>query len=522
MFRLGNFTGQFLKFCLNKFIMKKTLIVSGIVVVLAIIALIVINRLTKKDDISILYSEAQRGLFEIVVTTTGELQAETSTDIMGPEGLGSRNMRFRDIAIQDLVPEGTVVKKGDYVATLDRSDADNTLKDELDRLETAQNDYNMKKLDTTITLGDLRDDLLNLKFNMEEAEITLEQSVYEPPTTIRQNRITLDKTKRAYEQAQKNYVLKVQQSKADMREAELTLRKQQEKVREMQDVLNQFIITAPAPGMVIYKREWSGAKRKVGSSISPRDPVVATLPDLSKMISKTYVNEIDISKVTKDQKVRLTVDAFPEKSYTGNVISVANIGEQLPNTDAKVFEVIVRVDGSDPILRPSMTTGNQIVTNVFDDVIFIPLECVHASEDSIPFVYMKNGTKQIVVLGPTNENEVIIEQGIEAGDMMYLNTPENAEDFKTAGEELIAVIKEKERVKREEDQKLHSTPSDENQRGREMSPEMREQLRNMTPEQRQEMMQRRQQGGGQTGTGGAAGQGEGGAAASGERVITNG
>ncbi|MEZ5011462.1 MAG: hypothetical protein R2744_07685 [Bacteroidales bacterium] len=248
--------------------MKKTLIVSGIVVVVAVIALIVINRLTKKEDVSLLLLKP-RGLFEIVVSTTGELQAENSTDIRGPEGLGSRNMRFRDIKIQDLIPEGTVVKEGDYVATLDRSDADNTLKDELDRLETAQNDYNMKKLDTTITLGDLRDDLLNLKFNMEEAEITLEQSVYEPPTTIRQNRINLDKAKRAFDQAEKNYVLKVQQSKADIREAELVLRKQQEKVSEMQECADPVHDKSPSPGMVIYKREWSGAKRKVGSSISP-------------------------------------------------------------------------------------------------------------------------------------------------------------------------------------------------------------------------------------------------------------
>ena len=81
--------------------------------------------------------------------------------------------------------------------------------------------------------------------------------------------------------------------------------------------------------MVIYKREWGGDKRKVGSEISPFDPVVATLPDLSSMISKTYVNEIDVSKVKVGQRVRLTVDAFPEKSYSGVVTSVANIGEQL-------------------------------------------------------------------------------------------------------------------------------------------------------------------------------------------------
>ena len=61
------------------------------------------------------------------------------------------------------------------------------------------------------------------------------------------------------------------------------------------------------------------------------------------MISKTYVNEIDVSKVKAGQKVEIIVDAFPERSYTGTVTSVANIGEQLPNADAKVFEVLIKV-----------------------------------------------------------------------------------------------------------------------------------------------------------------------------------
>ena len=193
--------------------MKRTIIITSIVVLLAVIAMIVISKLTGKEDLSTLFAEVKRGDFEVVVTTTGELQAEVSTDIKGPEGLASRNMRFGGIKISDLVPEGTEVKAGEYVATLDRSSVDNTLKDELDRLESLQTDLLKKQLDTTINLGNLRDDLLNLKFNMEEVEITLEQSKYEPPTTIRQARITLDKAQRSYEQALSNYDLKVRQAR---------------------------------------------------------------------------------------------------------------------------------------------------------------------------------------------------------------------------------------------------------------------------------------------------------------------
>ena len=474
--------------------MKKTLIISGIVVVVAIIGLIIFNRLTKKDEIAQLFAEVNSGKFEVIVSTTGELQAENSTDIEGPKGLGGRRMRFRDITIQDLIPEGTVVKKGDYVASLDRSDAENSLKDQKDELEQMENDYEMKKLDTTISLGDLRDDILNLRFNMQEAEITLEQSKYEPPTTIRQSRINLDKATRAYEQALKNYELKIQQAKADMRDALYELQEQRSTVKDMEDVLEQFTVTAPASGMVIYKREWSGEKRKVGSSISPFDPVVATLPDLSSMISKTYVNEIDISKVNANQPVRVTVDAFPDKKYAGKVISVANIGEQLPNTDAKVFEVIIKLDEVESILRPSMTTGNQIVTRTFNDVLYIPLECVHATEDSIPYVYHRNGTRQIVVLGESNENSVIVEEGLKEGDQLYLSIPEEPENFKLAGEDLKEIIREKERLKREEEKKREEEIRENNNRGsQEMAPEMREQFQNMSDEEREQMRNTMQQ-----------------------------
>ncbi len=495
--------------------MKRTIIITSIVVVLAIIAMIIISKLAGKKDLGTLFAEVKRGDFEVVVTTTGELQAEVSLDIRGPEGLAGRNMRFGSIKISDLVPEGTEVKAGDYVASLDRSSVDNTLKDELDRLESYETDLLKKQLDTTISLGNLRDDLVNLKFNMEEAEITLEQSQYEPPTTIRQAKIALEKAQRSYDQALSNYQLKIRQARADIRESELQVTKQRRKVADMQEIIQKFIITAPADGMVIYKREWGGAKRKVGSEISPWDPVVATLPDLTSMISKTYVNEIDVSKVKVGQPIRLTIDAFPEKSNTGTVVSVANIGEQLPNTDAKVFEVIIKMDGSDPDLRPSMTTGNQIITQTFHDVLYIPLETVFATADSIPFVYKKDGTRAVVVLGESNENDVIVEQGLKEGDKLYLSIPENAEKYRLTGEDLIAVIKERKKQKEAEEaaRKINGN----NRQGRGMMPggfdpeQARQFMQNLTPEQREAMRQRAAgQGTGQgmtRGTGQGTGQG---------------
>ena len=449
--------------------MKRSVIITGVVVVVAIVVIILFSRATSRKDIANLYVESKRGQFEIVVTTTGELQAENSVDIKGPDFSQARGIRIMDIRIQDLVPEGTEVKVGDYIATLDKTSFENTLRDELERLITYETDFEMAILDTSVNLSNLRDNIKNQTFSVEEAEITLEQSVYEPPTTIRQAEINLDKIKRQLDQTLRSYELQVERARSTMRNQNKRLSDQQQRVNDLEKLLAQFEITAPSPGMVIYKRDRSGAKRRIGSSINAFDNVVATLPDMSSMLSKTYVNEIDVSKVGTGQRVELLVDAFPERTYTGVVLSVANIGEQLPNTDAKVFEALIKVDGSDPILKPSMTTGNKIVTKTINDVVYIPLECVQVGSDSIPFVYLRNGTKQIVVTGETNENHVIIEQGLSENTLVFLSMPEKPETFKLAGEELISIIREREQIKREEEKNLR----EEAERTRNARPTMR-------------------------------------------------
>jgi HlyD family secretion protein len=447
--------------------MKKRILIFG-GIFLALVALGVFNKLSSKKKTINMFTEVKSGIFEISVPNAGELFAEKSIDVMGPElgqsseesgnqqggtggqsrpggqggfgGQGGRgsSMRAMDFKILDIVPEGTIVKEGDYIAQLDRTNYDNTLKDESEKLKTLQTNLEMKILDTTVVLTNLRDEIKNQKITVEEAAIDLEQSKYEPPATIRQAETKLNKQQRALEQKLKAYELRQAQTLADIDNQKLTLDKQERLVKEIQDFLSKFTVTAPVDGMVIYKKDRMGNKTKAGSSINMFDRVVATLPDLSIMISKTYVNEIDVTKIIPGQEVHVTIDAFPDKLYKGNVISIGNIGEQLPNSDAKMFEVLIRLNATDETLRPAMTTWNKIIIKTIDYAVFIPLECVQAGQDSIPYVYKRNKTRQIVILGDQNDKNVIVKKGLEPGTMIYVIQPEEHENFKLVGKELVA------------------------------------------------------------------------------------
>ena len=129
-------------------------------------------------------------------------------------------------------------------------------------------------------------------------------------------------------------------------------------------------------------------------------------------------------------------------------MTVANIGEKLANSDSKVFEVLIKIDGSDLSLRPSMTTNNKIIIKTLDNVTYIPNDCVHTGVDSIPVVYTKNGLKHIVVLGESNDKDVVVEKGLEPGTILYIGTPENLDEFRLTGKELISIIRERQNAKR--------------------------------------------------------------------------
>jgi hypothetical protein len=411
---------------------KKRLIISASIIVLVIISYKYIFSDSKNEND--VYVEVAQGEFEINVFTTGELEAKNSVDIEGPSS--TRQLGIWQIKISDLVPEGTNVKQGDYVAALDKAEISTKIRDAVSELDKIQSQYTQTKLDTTLQMRQSRDDMVNMQFDLQQKEIILEQSAYEPPATIRQAQLDLEKSKRTYEQAKKNYYIKEKQLAAKMQEVSASLSQTNNKLDMLNNALKEFTVVAPKDGMVIYQREWNGKKKGVGSSVSPWDATVATLPDLSTMISKTYVNEVDIRKVEVNQKVKVTLDAYPDKKLSGVVTAVANVGEQNPKSDAKVFEVSIQINEKDTTLRPSMTTGNNIIVGKIKNVLYIPLESIHHDGDSLTYAYVKEGlslVKREIIIGQTNENNAIVKSGLKKGEMVFLSIPEEKEK--------IAVVK---------------------------------------------------------------------------------
>ena len=372
-------------------------------------------------------ARATRGDFVVTVMTSGELRARQFVQITAPvnaQQAGAYQMR-----IQSLVPEGTLVKAGDIVCEIDRSTLATRMTEVTLAVQKADAQMEQATLDSALTLSQARESIHTQELGLEEKRLAKEQAVYEAPTVRRQAEIDYERADRALTQARADYITKTAQAQAKMREVGAEVARQRNMLNLITSVMEGFTIRAPSPGMVIYVKEWNGRKRSVGSQVSAWDPAVATLPDLTQMESVTYVNEIDIRKISVGQPVVITLDSDPTKHLTGRVASVANVGEQRPNTDAKVFEVKVTVLEADTTLRPGMTTGNAIETLKIPNALSVPLEAL-ASNDSVSFVYRRNGgrvIRQEVATGAVNDQGVVIEHGLDAGDRVLLAPPADGE-----------------------------------------------------------------------------------------------
>lgn len=370
-----------------------------------------------------MFVDVKKGDFQVFVTTTGELQAKNSTRIRGPRG--AQAIQVWNFSIQHLVPEGTIVQKGDLVAELDRSDVMTRMQNAQLEVQRTESQLEQARLDSSLTLTQARDNLENLQFQLEERQIAVEQSVYESPAVQRQTQIELERTEREVAQEEQNYKTRVLQSEASIREIEATLTQEKNNLQRISEVMEGFTILAPENGMVVYARNWQGRKTTTGSNISAFDPVVAELPDFSAMESIIYVNEVDIQKLRTGQTVGVGLDAIRDKELTGVVTSVANIGEQRPNTHSKVFEVKIEINETDTTLRPAMTTSNDILIETIENALFVPLESVH-TYDSDHYVFKEAGIQMVmqqVVMGATNENDVVILEGLEENDRVLISMP---------------------------------------------------------------------------------------------------
>ena len=406
---------------------KKSIIgIAAAIVIVTIVVLLSNDGLSGEKTYTV-----KKDNFESVISVKGEIQGKNAVLISLSNVLKRRDLRIYEYQIKDLVQEGTKVKKGDWIATLDIASITQQIQNNNEEVEKHRAEFNDAKIDSAIELTQLRQELKEFKYDLEYKEVELEESKYESPAYQRKVKVEYNKTVRQMDKKHRDYQLKELELKVKTRRIEDKYKEYQRRDSLLKLAVAQARIKAPSEGMVMYAKLWGGRKLKVGDHVSLWSPTIATLPDMSIPVSETYVEEIDITKIAEGDSVEISVDALPNKKFAGEIIKISNIGQELPGFESKVFRVIIQVKTADPELKPAMTTNNDIVVKNVSDVLTIPRECLF-SQNGDDFVFLKKSGKiykKKVIAGTENEEKIIIDQGLEENDKVLYSSPANANEI---------------------------------------------------------------------------------------------
>jgi multidrug efflux pump subunit AcrA (membrane-fusion protein) len=410
---------------------RKYLLIASAVVLVAV-ALFFAFRIS--PDTSKTY-KVKKGNLETLINCKGEVKGERYREINLPAEICDEELRVYQLKIADVVLEGKAVKKGDYIAKIDESQLMNQMRNQMLDKEKTDADLRNAMLDSTVTLSNRRENIKNAILDLEYQKIDLEQSKFESEAYQRKTQMNYKQAELQVDKLKRDYLLTRNRLK-------MSVGRQQDRVARLQDQIDRYqkaiaatTIRTPEDGIVMFAKDWNGKPYGKDTEMNIWRPLIATLPDMSNVITETYVKEIDIAKINLNDSVRITIDALPDKVFLGHVIKIATIGEDHKDFDMKAFKVVVRFEESNKELKPGMSSNNDIIISKIKDQLLIPVSAIFNKQGK-KIVYLKRDGNVIELpIVPTGENDQFasIDKDLKEGDVILLYQPE---EFKVKEEKL--------------------------------------------------------------------------------------
>lgn len=197
-------------------------------------------------------------------------------------------------------------------------------------------------------------------------------------------------------------------------------------LEQARQVLEDTKVVAPIDGVVVKRTVQTGQIISSGISNVGGGTAVLTLSDLSRLFVKASVDESDIGTIAVGQAALITIDAFPDQQFRGDVVRVATQGENVSNV--VTFEVKIEVQGRNKtLLKPAMTANCEIIVSEAADTLLVPSEAIsHQRENCFVTVKKEDGTteKHQVTVGTDDGLNMQIIAGVQEGDQLVVTEGE--------------------------------------------------------------------------------------------------
>jgi RND family efflux transporter MFP subunit len=382
-----------------------------VICVLLGIAVFIVNKAFKAVEIKTVRVERQNLTVTVTATSTGTIKADEEVRLTA-----QRIGRISKLYIK----EGSLVKAGDLVAEIDPDEtmynlqmaqaALQRIQARLDELKAA---YNPLKIEVETTID-------KAKANLQETEkrlkrfMDLREKGYISQMEVDSMQRDHDVTKATYESAlsgREQLIARAEEIKA-----------QEAAVREAKNYLllarlnyDYSFVSSPLSGVV------TSVPVKIGDTAA-RGTLMASVVSTDSLYIEAFIDEADIAKVSKGQRVHVSMDAYPDRIFEGEVYMISPIvlgGKQ----EARTFEVRVKFKERGITVKPGMSADVEIMVDSVKDKLVVPSQAI-IERSGGKFVFVKRGSIARVIpvkTGLYNWNLTEIVSGLKEGDIVATN-----------------------------------------------------------------------------------------------------
>ncbi len=340
----------------------------------------------------------------------------------------------RPVPVIELAPEGTLVNKGDIIASFDAGEIEQLFL-------TAERDYRLAEAEhRTLVEAELPMELETVRAERDKLAYaaTKEQQILERTRDLQTRDLVSDQeveTQRmAADSAQRqvdrirsrleNLESIVHPAKIAKAEAQLEAARRQYEL--MQDQLSNTVLTAEISGMVVYvPLHIDGEYRTVreGDSVY-RNQRFMTIADMNSLVVVCRVPESQVSRIDEGDEAWVTPSAFPGLRLSGRVEAIGSMAMSVQGRPAwqKFFTVTIRLDEGDPRLRSSMSAYAQVLAHVDEDALTLPRRFVAwDGQQALAWVGARGSPeRREIETGPGNDTSFVVTSGVKEGETVVL------------------------------------------------------------------------------------------------------
>lgn len=370
--------------------------------------------------------KATQGRLEVRARIAGVSAARqyanvTAPMIRGPEG-------NRPMVLLKLAPSGSMVKKGDLLASIDGQSLQDHIEDVKDTVEAAESDVRKRRAELEIDWKNMQLTLAVAKADLDKAR--LDASAAEVRTDVERQllQLTSEETAARYKQLQTDVENTKRRQAAEIRILELTLERHKRHLERHANDIKRFSIHSPIDGLVVYQSIWGGSSMRqieMGDQVAPGQPFMKVVNPASMML-EAKINQAESDRFRLGQEAKMRLDAFNGLELQGHVFSIGAIatGGWRQNFFIRNVPIRVAFDKVDTRLIPDLSgSADVLLESSEENATLVPLGSL-LEADGKSFVEVKTAqgfVRREVKTGLRNDTHAVIASGLEPGTEIRAN-----------------------------------------------------------------------------------------------------